>query len=93
MCTHSLRRRELSQAITVTNLVGRSVTIQNDGVQNVNDALAYFYANSAKPSKMAVSVGGSEVPTSQFGSHQIRGGDVVVVREGEMASKRSISGA
>lgn len=80
-------------SITVTNLVGRSVTVANDGINNVNDALGYFYANSQRPRSIAVNVGGSEIAANAFASHPIRDGDVVVVREGEMASKSNISGA
>ncbi len=76
--------------ITVANLFGRSITIENDGVDTVQDAVNYFYGGADKvPGNWKAKVRGADVG----GDDQCRPGDVVIIREGEFATKRAVSGA
>jgi hypothetical protein len=70
-------------------MVGRTVTIGNDGIETVNDALDHYFAGNV-PTNIRVQVGGTDV--TSFDS-PVRDGDVILVREGEFARKQAISGA
>jgi len=76
--------------ITVANLFGRTVTIENDGITSVKDALNIFYGGSGNvPSTCKVQISGKDV------THRtaVRACDVLIVREGEFANKKAVSGA
>lgn len=76
--------------ITISSLFGKTITIGQDGVSNVEDALAHYYGNDPTPDDIKVTLGGQDV--SDF-STAVRDGDVLIVRTGQMASKPQLSGA
>jgi hypothetical protein len=80
--------------VTITNTFGRTIT-DNNGLSNVQEAIDLFYSGPShrKPNEINVLVGGSTIAPSAYQRTPLRDGDVVVIREGEFAKKRAVSGA